>query len=207
MRTLDCHLRLYVSICLLALGTVACSDEGIDSNEEARRAYLGLDPSIGKSLALGFDGFNSATSANIDPQETTGDLAGTLTITGQVDQGTSDNKGMRLNVGMVDYTDVTVVVDGEEEEIDITYNTDLDPTLQPYLELSLRNIPDGTFTGTLTGTYSMTGDIVGDVELNLSMSGNIQDDGTGQTIRAPGTTTVTGTAVSGDGTYEVDITI
>lgn len=203
----DYRLRTYLSACILVLAAAACSDEGIDSNEEARRAYLGLDPSIEKSLALGFDGFNSASSANISPQMAAGDLTGTITITGQVDQGESDNKGMRLYVGMVDYTDKKVIIEGEEEEIDITYDTSADPTLQPYLNLSLRNIPNGTFTGTLMGTYTMSGDIEADVVLNLTMDGTIQDDGTGKTIRTPGSTTVTGTASSGDGTYEVNVTI
>jgi hypothetical protein len=204
---LSTYLGIGLSIWLLALGAAACSGDGIDSDEEARRAYLGLDPSIEKSLALGFDGFNAASSANIDPQEDIGDLTGTLTITGQVDQGASDNKGMRLYVGMVDYADEKVIIEGEEEAINLTYNTSDDPTLQPYLNLSLRNIPDGTFTGTLTGTYYVSGDIEADVYLNLSMSGYIQDDGTGKTIRTPGTTTVTGVADSGDGTYEVNVTI
>lgn len=200
---------IYVLTCLFAALTMACSDEGIDSDEEARRAYLGLDPSIGKSLALGFEGFNEASSANIAPQMDTGDLSGMLTITGQVDQGASDNKGMRLYVGMVDYADVTVIVENgdEEEEVQLTYATSTDATMQPFLSLSLRNIPDGTFTGTLTGIYLMSGDIDGEVRLDLTMEGTIQDDGTGNVIRTPGGTTVTGTATSGDGNYDVNITI
>jgi hypothetical protein len=208
MSKFNYRLRTYLSICLLALATAACSDDDvIDSDEQAQRAYLGLDPSIEKSLALGFDGFNSATSANIDPQADTGDLTGTLTITGQVDAGVSNNKEMRLYVGMVDYADLKVIIEGEAKEINITYNTSEDPLLQPYLQLSLRDIPDGTFIGTLTGTYSMTGDLKGDVYLNLSMSGSIQSDGNGGTVRAPNTTTVTGTAESGEGIYEVNLTI
>src|SRR5690349_7573501 len=83
----------------------ACSSDQVDSDEQARRAYLALDKSISKSLNLGFQGFNMASSANIAPQMGAGDKAGTLTITGQVDQGSSANKGMRLNVGMVGYDD------------------------------------------------------------------------------------------------------
>src|SRR5688500_14876612 len=159
MGKLNCRVRsgLFIMAVLLA----ACSDdEGIDSDEEARRAYLGLDISIEKSLALGFDGFNAADSANIDPQETVGDETGTLAITGQVDQGESDNKGMRLYVGMIEYSDGLIVIETEEdtEEVDITYDTSEVLEEQPYLNLSLRNIPDGTFTGTLVGTYFMTGD-------------------------------------------------
>lgn len=188
---------------LLALGACA-DDDDIDSDEEARRAYVGLDGSIAKSLTLGFAGFNAANSANIPPQMTAGVEAGTLVITGQVDQGSSDNKGMRLRVGMVGYTDGVVVLD--DENIEITYDTDLDPASQPYLQLSLKNIPTGTLTGTLTGTYHMTGDIIGDATLDLTFAGTLQADGAG-VMRAPGTTTVTGTAVSGEGTYDVSLTL
>jgi hypothetical protein len=199
---------------LMAVGLAACGSDEIDSDEEARRAYLGLDKSIQKSLKLGFDGFNAASSANISPQMVTGIKAGTLVITGQVDQGSSDNKGMRLNVGMVGYTDgpLSVEYDGETIEVDLTFDTSTDVAMQPYLQLSLRNIPTGTFTGTLMGTYTMHGDIEGEATLNLMFSGTLMADPAApsdptNTVRVPGSTTVTGTAVSGDGTYMVNITI
>ncbi|MDQ3367874.1 MAG: hypothetical protein M3680_20815 [Myxococcota bacterium] len=202
-----------LGLSLVALLGAACGgDDGIDSDEEARRAYLGLDSSLGKSLTLGFAGFNSATSANIAPQMTTGILAGTLVISGQVDQGASDNKGMRLQVGMIDYNDGTLILEEEDLEIDITYNTPTDLTLQPKLALNLRSIPatsasaPGTLSGTLVGDYAMTGDLEGTVSLNLMITGSIVHDGTG-VIRAVGTTTVTGTANSGDGTYDVSLTL
>lgn len=183
----------------LCLALAACGDsDDLDSNEEARRAYLGLDLSIEKSLALGFAGFNAANSANIDPQATAGDAAGVLTITGQVDQGSSANKGMRLRVGMVDYNDGDIVID--DEIINITYATEV----EPLLELKLKNIPDGTFTGTLTGVYRMTGSLEGDAELSLSFSGVLMPVGE-DTVRVPGMTAVTGTAASGDGVFEVDL--
>lgn len=188
----------------LAAFTGCSDDDNIDSDEEARRAYLGLDGSIAKSLELGFAGFNAASSANIPPQMAAGIEAGTLTITGQVDQGNSSNKGMRLRVGMVGYTDGLVVLD--DSEIEITYTTDADVTTQPYLVLSLKNIPTGTLEGTLTGTYHMTGDIIGDATLNLTFAGTLQASGAG-VIRAPGTTAVTGTVTSGDGVYNVVITL
>ena len=202
----------FVWVAAATLGLAACGSDDIDSDEEARRAYFGLDQSIEKSLTLGFAGFNSASSANISPQMTTGDVAGTLTVSGQVDQGSSDNKGMRLYIGMVDYTDGPLVVvnaDGKEEEldVDITYDTSAETALQPFLDLKLQNFPNGTLTGTLTGTYLMTGDIEGETELNLSFSGQTRDDGTGKVIRRPGTTMITGTANSGDGTFEVNITL
>jgi hypothetical protein len=196
-----------ISFLLLAVGLAACGSDEIDSDEEARRAYYGLDASIEKSLALGFAGFNSATSANISPQMATGTKAGMLVITGQVDQGSSDNKGMRLRVGMVDYTDGPLVIGEETINVNIVYNTAADVNMQPYLQLSLRNIPNGTFSGSLTGVYVMSGDIDGEANLNLTFSGEIKDDGTGKVIRTPGTTTVTGTATSGDGTFQVNLTI
>lgn len=201
-----------IGLTLIALLGTACSDddEGIDSNEEARRAYFGLDGSIEKSLQLGFAGFNAASSANIDPQVTVGDLAGMLTITGQVDQGASANKGMRLRIGMVDYTDgeVLIVQAGKDDVIvNLTYDTDADVTLQPFLDLKLANIPNGTFNGTLNGKYVMDGDIDGTAELDLTFAGKLMSNGTGGTTRVPLMTTITGTAKSGDGTFEVNITL
>lgn len=199
-----------LALSLAAAAAAACSDEGIDSDEEARRLYLGLDESIGKSLTLGFDGFNTASSANIAPQATTGVAAGMLTVTGQVDQGASSNKEMRLYIGMVDYSDgpFTVQVEGADPvEVDLTYNTSAATDQQPYLHLSLRDVPTGTFTGELTGVYHVSGDIEGDVTLTLTMSGTLQDGGNGVVLRAAGATTVTGTATSGDGLYDVNLVL
>jgi len=198
---------------LLAATVVAgCSDEGVDSNEEARRAYLGLDTSIEKSLNLGFAGFNSATSANIEPQMTTGDATGTLTITGQVDAGSSDNKTMRLWIGMVEYSDGILQIETDEgtEEVDLTYDTSDVQTEQPYLELKFTNYTaaSGTMSGSIQGpgAYVMTGDIEGGVVLDLTIAGEITSDGT-TVSRVPLTTTITGTATSGDGHFDVDITL
>lgn len=193
-----------VPVILLSAGLVGCGD-GVSSDEQARRAYLGLDKSIGKSLQLGFAGFNAASSANISPQTANGDATGTLTISGQVDQGASANKGMRLRVGMTNYSDGVITV--SDETVKITYQTSTDTTMQPQLDLSLRNIPNGTFTGTLVGSFQMSEDLEGEVTLNLSMSGTIEDDGTGKVRRKAGSTTVTGTAKSGDGEYKVEVTL
>jgi len=195
---------LVASLVAVVLSSAACS--GVSSEEQARRAYLGLDKSIGKSLALGFDGFNAASSANIAPQSTAGDKSGTLTITGQVDQGASANKGMRLKVGMTEYSDGAQAVDGGNIG-NITYKTATDTATQPALELSLKNIPTGTLTGTLVGDFEMTGDMTGSVHLNLSVSGTLEDDGTGKVRRKAGTTTVTGTATAGQGNYQVNLTL
>src|SRR5262249_24413401 len=109
----------------------------VSSDQDAKNAYLGLDPSIDKAISLGFDGFNSAQSANVTPQTANGTLSGTLTVTGQVDQGTSVNKGMRLNEDLTNYSD-----DGK-----ITYVTNA--AALPALAMQLKNIPTGTVDGTL----------------------------------------------------------
>jgi hypothetical protein len=195
---------------LLLFGSVlvaACDGSDIDSDEEARRAYLGLDESIAKSITLGFQGFNTAQSANISPQNTTGLSAGTLTITGQVDQGASANKGMRLRVGMVGYTDGETVIDDDGNTIVITYDTDANVDLQPALTMQLKNIPTGTLEGSLRGVYRMSDDLTGTAELNLNFGGTLQDGGDGTVLRVPGSTRVTGTVVSGDGEFVVDLTI
>ncbi len=198
--------RIALSLAAVAVLAVGCSEEGLDSDEEARRAYLGLDGSIGKALTLGFAGFNAATSANIEPQVGAGEVAGTLTITGQVDQGASNNKGMRLRVGMLAYDDGPFPVGEDDETITIQYDTAATADLQPALTLQLRDIPTGTFTGTLVGTYLLDGAIDGEVVLDLTMSGILQAVGAG-TERMPGSTQVTGTATSGDGVYDVALTL
>jgi hypothetical protein len=174
----------------------------VSSEETARRAYLGLDRSIGKSLTLGFAGFNAASSANIPDQSTSGDDGGTLIVSGKVDQGASANKGMRLNVAMAQYSDGVVSFDGGT--VRLVYSTDAGAL--PALDLQLRNIPDGTWSGTLAGTYQMDGDLQGSVTLNLSLSGQLENDGTGKPRRKPGVTSVTGTATSSSGVYQVNVT-
>ena len=188
---------------VLLLG--ACTSDSVDSNEQARRAYLGLDPSVEKSLNLGFAGFNAATSANIPDQMGSGAEKGTLVISGQVDQGSSANKEMRLFVDMTTYSDGPFEVDSNHDKYDITYATDA--AALPALDLSLRNIPTGSLTGTLMGTYHLTGDIVGDVVLSLTITGTMADGGGGTVTRAPGSTTITGTATQGDGVYDVNVTL
>ncbi|MCE9575161.1 MAG: hypothetical protein K8W52_18560 [Deltaproteobacteria bacterium] len=201
---------LLISVLGLTLASACGSDDALDSDEAARRLYLGLDGSIEDSLNLGFDGYNAASSANIDPQTAPGLDTGTLTITGQVDKGNSTNKEMRLHVGMVEFSDGVLTIptaDGNDTlTIDLTYDTSTTQADQPYLHLSLRNVPTGDFTGELTGLYHVSGDLAGDVTLNLTMAGTLADGGNGTVIRAVGSTTITGTATSGDGVYTVNLT-
>ncbi len=185
-------------LALLCAAGLSCSDDAVSSSEDAHRVYLGLDAMVGKAMDLGFAGFNAASSANIPAQQTSGAVSGTLKITGQVDQGSSNNKGMRLKVELTDYSD--------DATIKARYATD--PASLPALELSLKSIPSGTLTGTLAGTFGMTGDLKGVVTLNLSMAGQLQPDpaDASKVQRKPGTTHVTGTATSPYGTYAVDLT-
>ncbi len=207
MRMPKLRVLAVLTLSLFTVGLSGCGKD-ISSDEQARRAYLGLDKSVGKALQLGFAGFNAASSANIPAQSGTGDAGGGLTVTGQVDQGSSANKGMRLRVGMTGYTDGEVKVSEDEDAVEVTYNTTTDTAMQPALNLSLKNIPTGTFDGTLVGTFQMAGDLEGEVTLNLTMNGQLEDDGTGKVRRKAGTTTVTGTAKSGEGgEYQVNVTL
>jgi hypothetical protein len=178
-----------------ALFLFGCGDGDVSSEEDAKRAYIGLDKSVDKAIQLGFDGFNAASSANIDPQSTKGDKTGTLTISGKVDQGASANKTMTLSMQMTDYSDDGLV----------TYNTS--GTL-PVIDLKLSNIPNGTVTGTLSGAFAMKGELEGSVTLTLSISGNLQPTAAdpNKIERKPGTTHITGTASSDYGDYAVDVT-
>jgi len=172
---------------------VGCNDS-VHSEADARRAYLGLDASIDKAITLGFDGFNSASSANISAQSTTGTVKGTLTVTGQVDQGVSDNKGMRLFTDYVMYSD-----DGK-----VLYDTD--PAALPMLTMQLKSIPTGTLDGTLIGSVTMSGELKNGITLNLTFTGTLQAGPSNTVVRAPGTTHITGSATSDYGTYMVDVT-
>ena len=104
-----------------------------------------------------------------------------MTITGQVDQGSSANKQMRLYVGMVGYDDGKVSVDGND--VTITYDT----STMPYLQMSLAGIPSGTLSGSLVGSYTMTGDLQDTVMLDVTMSGTLEAGPSNTVLRAPGT--------------------
>lgn len=204
-------MRLLSSIVLCLLLAASCGDDDeVSSPAEARLAYIGLDRAVDRALNLGLQGFNQASSANIAPQTGNGDVGGTLVVTGQVDQGASVNKEMRLFTAFTLYEDRIAGGDaGVGDESDIVYNTDA--TALPALNLSLRNIPSttgttGTFTGTWTGKVAMTGELEGDVTLNLTLAGDIRVVSGGSGIeRVPGTTHVTGTATSRYGSYTVDL--
>src|SRR5947209_8725218 len=143
MRT---QLWLLSSVLLFA----ACgNNDSVNSNEQARRAYLGLDKSISKSLTLGFTGYAAASSANIPTETTTGDAAGMLTITGKVDQGNPNQASMTLDVGMTGYSDGDVVVNDKGDKIQVTYATSTDTTMQPVLGLKLNASAGNSITGTL----------------------------------------------------------
>lgn len=189
-------------LCAPALASAGCGDPkgGEVANEEsARYAYLGLDGAVDRALQLGFDGFNAANSANIPEQMGPGDASGTMTVGGQVDQGASDNKGMRLEVTLAGYSDGPV---GPDAAVDIVY--DGGPNA---FDLSFKNLPNADMTGTLVGDFTMTGDLAGPVSLNLSLSGKTEDDGSGKIRRVAGTIRVTGTATSNYGTFNVDVTL
>lgn len=184
----------------------ACNGGAVSSDEEAEYAYLGLDGAIARAMDLGFQGFNAADSANIPAQTGEGDETGTMTVSGKVDQGASDNKGMRLDVALDEYQDYIDLDEDEDREIVVTYWTD-DGNL-PYFDLQLKDIPTGTLSGSFSGFFEMEGDLEGEVELSVQIDGDLQDNGSGGAERAPGTTSVTGTATGpGGGTYDIDITL
>jgi hypothetical protein len=197
---------MWKSLVLASFVLAACgSDTTVDSNEQARRAYLALDKSVSKSLTLGFQGYDMASNANIPPQMTAGDAGGTLNITGKVDQGNPSQASMTLNVGMVKYTDGKVPIDDKGHTISVTYDTSTDVTMQPVLNLKLNASSGMSINGTLVGDYTMSGDLKGTVTLDLTITGTFS--GTGTSVqRVPGTTTVTGNVVnSGGGMYTVNV--
>jgi hypothetical protein len=193
---------------ICALLVAACGNSNsVDSNEQARRAYLGLDKSVSKSLTLAFQGYDAASSANIPPETGTGDASGMLTITGQVSHGNPSQATMTLAVGMTDYSDGPIKINDKNDTISVTYATATDTTAQPVLNLKLNASAGSSITGSLVGDYTMTGDLKGTITLNLMISGTFT--GTGTTVaRVPGSTTVMGTATNSDGgVYQVNLTI
>jgi hypothetical protein len=182
-----------------------CDGDDIDSDTEARWAYLGFDRAVDRAINLGFDGFNAANSANIPEQTEPGDVAGDMVINGQVDQGASDNKGMRLLVNLFDYEDGDFddPITDDVEELRTFYNT-VDG-VEPALDISLRDIPDGTFSGTLIGRMVIDGAVEADADFDVAFSGDIMDAGNGDVVRVAGTLVITGTVTSGDGLFNVDV--
>src|SRR5690606_35423280 len=98
--------------------------------------------------------------ANIPEQSTTGDVSGTMVVNGQVDQGASNNKEMRLDVVLTGYSDGAAEREGID---DVVYDTSgvLDA------DLSMKGLPDADLTGTLVGTLLMQGGLEGGVSLSL----------------------------------------
>ena len=188
---------------LLSLCLTACNRDGVKDEQDARRAFIGLETMIENAMDLAFDGFNAASSANIADQTRAGAISGAMTVGGQVDQGASENKGMRLWVALDDYAD-PVDVGQDDDQLIVTYATTDDHL--PALDLSLRGIPDGTIAGTLAGAFDMRGDLEGEVALSVSFDGLMESDGEGGTTRVPNSTTITGRAQSDYGSFEVDFT-
>lgn len=185
----------------------ACQCGVVGSEDEARIAYLGVDDIVTKAMDLGFAGFGAGDSANIPAQNDDGEESGTINVTGQVDSGASSNKGMRLDVALVEYSDGTIddPETDDEETLAIVYETADGAPIA--CDMQLRDFPDGTYSGTLVGDVVMSGDLEGELNVNVSFEGEIDDDGAGNTVRAPGTTDVTGNATSANGEFDIDTTI
>ena len=187
----------------LFLVLAACNGDAVTSDREAEIAAAGLEGALARGLHLGFEGFQAADSANIPTQSEAGDLAGLLTVDGQVDQGASANKGMRLDVHLVDYADLEELGETEEDIVGLTYDTAEDAPLA--YDLQLRGIPDGTLEGSIQGDVLLDGPLGGVVTLDLTLSGTLVPAGDSATVE-DGTTAVMGTVTNdGGGVYDVDI--
>ncbi len=179
----------------------ACNCGGVSSEKEAEEAYLGLDKSVDRAISLGFAGYNASSSANIPPQTGSGDKTGTMTVAGQVDQGSSANKGMRLTVAMTDYADKP-----GDERPELTFSTDA--AALPTLGIQLKDIPNGTVEGSLQGAFLVKGELEGSVTLNLTFAGQMEEipGQPGKVQRKAGTTTIQGSVTSKNGSYAVNVT-
>ena len=187
-----------IATCVLGLSVLGCHTGNVADEESARRAYLGLDHAVDRALKLGFDGFNAASNANIPDQTEPGDLSGTMVVGGQVDAGASANKQMRLLVTLSDdYSD------GPVEDIDIVYNGG-----PINLDLSMQGLPNAQLTGEFYGSFAMAGELMGEVTLDLTITGETEEDpNTGDVRRKAGTIHVVGTATSDYGVFDVDVSL
>ena len=190
------RVALLPSLLLAFVVTAGCGRGTVDNEAAAELAYLGLDRAVDRMIDLGFDGFNAANSANIPTQSEAGDETGTMDVGGQVDQGASANKGMRLEVTLVDYSD------GPVQDTSIYYKGG--PGAADFM---LKGLPNADFDGTFNGVYTMDGDLAGTVELNLQITGETADTGDGTIARVPGTITVVGTATSDYGVFDVNVSL
>jgi len=191
--------RSLLCLSVLALSLVQCGggpNGAVDDELEAELAYLGLDRSIDRAIDLGFKGFNEAKSATIPEQSEAGELSGTMIVNGKVDQGSSSNKNMDLNVTLRDdYADT--VLEGERA---VVYNGG-----PAQLALSFKGLPNATFSGTFTGSFVMTGDLASSVGLDLQLTGETEAGAGTMIVRKPGTIHVLGTATSDYGVFNVDV--
>jgi hypothetical protein len=191
-------------VCLLIF-VGACTNNSVDSDTQARRAYLGLDKSISKSLELTFQGYDTGMT-NFPPQMTTGDKTGTITVSGKADSGNCSQLSIGINVGMTNYSDGPFK-DGSTT-LNVTYATSTDTAMQPALGIKLNGSSGNSINATLMGDYTMTGDLKGTVTLDLTIVGTFSGTCPNAVQRVAGSTTVTGTAVnSSGGMYTVNVTI
>lgn len=182
----------------LFLVAAACgcgSGDAPTVNTQAMEAYLGLDSSLDKALNLAFAGMNSAATANIAPETVAGDVKGKLVVMGQVDQGTSSSKTIRVDT----------LYNGYSDDGDTFYATDA--AAPPLLALELTRVPYGTLSGSFLGVFTMSGLLVGPLTVELALDGQLQPAGNaGGIARVMYSTHIHGTAVSDYGTYAVDFT-
>ena len=191
---------------LACLALTACP--GVSNEGDAARAWLGMEHGVDRVLQLGMDGFNAASSANIPTQTGAGEVDGLMTVDGQVDQGASDNKGLRLQVMLDAYADgpVDVDVDGRPDGWALVYDTAEGDFLD--VDLQLRGLPDAALTGTLIGDAVVGGDLEGPVQFDLQLDGTTEplDGGEDDQIQiVAGSLSVSGTVTSDFGVYQVDL--
>jgi hypothetical protein len=175
--------------------TVDATSPDTGKTNEAEVAWLGFEGAFVRALNLAFDGFNAATSATIPTQTASGDNDGSLTVTGDVDQGAASTKTMKLEAALAAYSDNGT----------LTYDTGAEAPAT--LDMTLTDIPTGTMSGTLVGAYQASGAFGGSVSFNLTFAGPIQPNAmdSSKVERKLGATHVAGKVTIGAATYTVDV--
>jgi hypothetical protein len=193
--------KISFSVLAAVFATVAaagCSDSPSTDGGPAQTAYLGVDAALVRAIDISLSSIEETmTTPNIPPQTLGGMAHGSLTIKGQVDQGQSVDKTIRADTAFSGFSDDGFVV----------YDTD--PAQAPLLALDLRDLPYGTYSGTWDGVFTMSGGLQHTMTVKLTITGQVQPVGTVEITgftRVPYSTSISGTAVSDYGTYDVGFT-
>lgn len=187
--------KLTTLVAVLALS--GCGDDGLADQEKVIVIYDNFQPSIEKIIENGLLAKDASTSgANITPITADGDIAGLMTIGGQVAQSSSNNENLKLWVQLDAYGDTELVVYQTDNASD-------DSKLQFTLQISSQP-EDNVMNGSIVGDIAVSGEVEGTGTLALTFVSDLEDDDNNLSVIC---SHVTGTVSSGDATSNIDFVL